>query len=102
MGGDTREEDEKEEESEGEEYGEGEFGERIGLEDEGEFVRKMLDPRLPSREEVDRHWNMGHIPYRNWCLLDVRMIPISCHLMNAQYRSLSLTTVSLAMRPMKT
>ena len=27
---------------------------------------RMLDPRLPSRDEVLRH-NLTHMPYRNWC-----------------------------------
>ena len=29
-------------------------------------VTKMLDPKLPSREEVLAH-QLTHIPYRNWC-----------------------------------
>ena len=34
-------------------------GEEIGL-------RGLLDPRLPSEEEVAHH-NLTHVPYRNWC-----------------------------------
>ena len=30
------------------------------------IVKRMLDPKLPSEEEVDAH-NITHIPYRNWC-----------------------------------
>ena len=45
----------------------GHVGERIGLPKEDEVVRKLADPRLPSQEEVDRHYVMGHLPYRNWC-----------------------------------
>ena len=47
-------------------------GERIGLPREGEHIRKVLDPKLPSQEEVDMHYLMGHIPYRNWCHICVR------------------------------
>ena len=42
-------------------------GERLGLEKEEEVVRKLADPKLPNKEEVERHWLMGHVPYRNWC-----------------------------------
>ncbi len=43
------------------------MGERIGLDKEDEVIRKILDPRLPSREEVERHRLMGHMPFRSWC-----------------------------------
>ena len=46
---------------------EGVSGERFKAEEEDEFVRKVLDPKLPSEEEVERHFVSGHIPYRNWC-----------------------------------
>ena len=42
------------------------------LEDEGGVVKKLLDPKLPIEEEVEKHWVMGHIPYRNWCPICVR------------------------------
>ena len=29
-------------------------------------MKKMVNPRLPSREEVEIH-EMTHLPYRNWC-----------------------------------
>ena len=32
----------------------------------GEFVRAMVDPRLPTEEEVANH-ELTHLPYRNWC-----------------------------------
>ena len=51
--GGTNEKDEGKEESDEESLGEGEEGERIGLEEEGEFVRKMIDPKLPTQEEVE-------------------------------------------------
>ena len=28
--------------------------------------KRMLDPRLPSQEDIDLHM-MTHLPYRNWC-----------------------------------
>ena len=46
--------------------------ERIGLGEEGKFVRKLLDPLLPSEKEVDGHWVRGHVPFRNWCETCVR------------------------------
>ena len=46
----------------------GEIGERVcAEEEENVIVKKIGDPRLPSQEEVDRHWISGHLPYRNWC-----------------------------------
>ena len=52
---------EKEEEEEGDveiESSYGEHGQRN--------TKRMLDPRLPSSEEVRQH-NLTHTPYRNWC-----------------------------------
>ena len=46
--------------------------ERIGLDKEEEFVRKIPDPRLPSDADVEKHKLMGHIPYRNWCPICVQ------------------------------
>ena len=53
---------------------EGESGEPEGdcvkgyEQDSGDFreLKKMVDPKLPSREEVETH-EMTHLPYRNWC-----------------------------------
>ena len=50
----------------------GEEAERFEAEDEGEFIRKMNDPRLPSREEIERHCIGGHVEYRDWCDMCVR------------------------------
>ena len=30
-------------------------------------MKRLLDPRLPSKEEVKDHELSGHLPYRNWC-----------------------------------
>ena len=46
--------------------------ERIGLEEEGEFIRGLVDPRLPTEEEVKLHELRGHVEYRNWCSVCVR------------------------------
>ena len=42
-------------------------GERIGLEEEYVVVKMVKDPKLPTQGEVDKHYVMGHIPYRDWC-----------------------------------
>ena len=44
-------------------------GEHIELDKEDECVRRLVDPLLPSADEVETHRIMGHIPYRNWCIL---------------------------------
>ena len=40
-------------------------GDRIKAEKERQ-IRKLVDPRKPTREEVEDH-NRTHLPYRNWC-----------------------------------
>ena len=45
--------------------------ERIALPKDGEHVRKIIDPKLPSKEEVEHH-NLTHLPYRNWCPICVK------------------------------
>ena len=47
-------------------------GERMSSTPEDDVVRKLLDPKLPSQEEVDRHYAMGHAVLRNWCPVYVR------------------------------
>ena len=32
---------------------------------------KLLDPKLPTQAEVDKH-NLTHLPFRNWCPLCVQ------------------------------
>ena len=44
---------------------EGIEGERVGIEKEGDFVRNLGDPKLPSPKEVEEHRARGHIPYRS-------------------------------------
>ena len=50
----------------------GEDVERLGLPKGEDFVRKFRDPKLPSEEEVERHFISGHVPYRSWCGICVR------------------------------
>ena len=45
-------------------------GERLGLERDGEVIRKL--PKLLSEAEVEEHWVMGHLPYRDWCPVCIR------------------------------
>ena len=46
--------------------GRGEDTVRIRVPKEGEAVRKLPDPKSPSKEEWETHNLMGHIPYRSW------------------------------------
>ena len=46
--------------------------ERVRLQKDDEFVRKVIDPKLPTAREVQSHYEMGHSPYRNWCAICVR------------------------------
>ena len=46
--------------------------ERVALEREDAVVKKMLDPKLPNQDEVDRHCIMGHLPFRSWCPICVK------------------------------
>ena len=41
--------------------------ERLKAEKEDKFIRKVLDLKAPSEQEVKDHWLRGHWPYRNWC-----------------------------------
>ena len=68
---DTRDEDEDEEEEVVGEFP-GEDLERIRPEKDDDFIRKLIDPKLPSEEEVKMHWMRGHVEYRNWCGICVR------------------------------
>ena len=50
---------------------EGEEPVRIGLQKDGEFLKKINDPLKPTEEEVKEHFDMGHAVYRNWCSICV-------------------------------
>ena len=45
--------------------------ERKGKEEDKRELRKLIDPRKPTQEEVDEH-ELTHLPYRNWCPICVR------------------------------
>ena len=49
-----------------------EEADRVGLDEEDTVIRKLVDPRLPTQAEVDKHYLSGHLPYRNWCPVCVR------------------------------
>ena len=55
------------EEEEIEATSEEEIPEKVEAERDDEAMKKMIDPSLPSQEEVAMHCLMGHIPYRSWC-----------------------------------
>ena len=44
---------------------------KVERETDDRDVEHIVDPRLPTKEEVDAH-NMFHSPYRNWCPVCVK------------------------------
>ena len=46
--------------------------EKVTLEEEDSFVRTLVDPKLPSEEEVKKHNLEGHVNFRNWCGICVK------------------------------
>ena len=46
--------------------------EKVMAEQDDAVVKRMVDPKLPSQDEVDRHCVMGHLPYRSWCPVCVK------------------------------
>ena len=44
-----------------------EEAERSEDEEEGEFIGRIDDPILPSKEEIENHNLSGHVDFRNWC-----------------------------------
>ena len=47
-------------------------GERLIVKKDDDVVKKLKDPKLRILEEVDSHYVMGHIPYRDWCPICVK------------------------------
>ena len=45
---------------------------RLALEKEGVVVRKLVDLKLPSKEQVEGHHVRGHFPHSNWRHMCVR------------------------------
>ena len=43
----------------------GEACEKVKVEKEGAVVKKLLDPKLASQAQVDLHWSMSYVEYRN-------------------------------------
>ena len=33
---------------------------------------KLMDPKLPSKKEVEEHYLQGHALYRNWCPICIK------------------------------
>ena len=44
---------------------------RVDAQEEGKFVKRLVDPRLPTEDEVAHH-ELTHVPYRNWCPVCVK------------------------------
>ena len=45
--------------------------ERKGKQDDKVIIKKLIDPRKPSKQEMEDH-ELYHMPYRNWCVVCVR------------------------------
>ena len=45
---------------------------RVQLDREDEFIRRLVDPKLPTPEEVKVHELKGHVEYRNWCPICIK------------------------------
>ena len=43
--------------------------ERVGLSREEDIAKVLNDPKLPSKRDVEMHYLMNHLHFRNWCLL---------------------------------
>ena len=52
-------------------HGRGEEALKVERETDDRDVKNIVDPRLPTKEEVNAH-NMFHSPYRNWCPVCVK------------------------------
>ena len=57
---------------EGEEPVGSDQAERVQLDREDEFIRRLVDPKLPTPEEIKVHELKGHIEFRNWCPICIR------------------------------
>ena len=44
---------------------------RVDAQEEGKFVKRLVDPRLLTEEEVAHH-ELTRLPYRNWCPVSVK------------------------------
>ena len=50
----------------------GGYGERLKLPRDDEVIKQLRDPKLPSRDDVEKHNVMGHVVFRDWCPTCVR------------------------------
>ena len=57
---------------EGEEPVGSDQADRGQLDREDEFIRRLVDPKLPTPEDVKIHELKGHIEFRNWCPICIR------------------------------
>ena len=67
VGEDAVDDEENEEEDDS-----GVEGEKIIIKRDDEVIKKVKDPKLPTEGEVDNHYVMGHIPYRDWCPICIK------------------------------
>eukprot|EP00973_Karenia_brevis_P064820 9003291-Karenia_brevis.AAC.1 len=51
---------------------EGVEGEGLKLAEDGEHTKKILDPSLPTENELKEHYEMGYAVCRSWCDICVR------------------------------
>ena len=45
----------------------GEVGDRLSLSREEDVLKRLVDPKLPTKKEMEDHWLMGRVVYKNWC-----------------------------------
>ena len=50
----------------------GEEVQKMKAEDEGIHIKRLIDPRKPSKKEVEEHVLKNHGQYRNWCPICVK------------------------------
>ena len=50
----------------------GEVGDRLSLSREEDVLKRLVDPKLPTKKEMEDHRLMGHVVYRNWCPICVK------------------------------
>ena len=48
---------------------------RLGAEEEGRFIKRLIDPRLPTEEEVEHHM-LTHLPYAGIGVLNVLKLKV--------------------------
>ena len=51
----------------------GEVGARLSLSREEHVLKRLVDPKLPMKKEMEDHRLMGRVVYRNWCPICVKI-----------------------------